>query len=60
MARPHDRPEKPAILMGPNQTPPKSFDGPRNLLNAVRICVSSIKRKGCDDSLNDQINALAT
>ena len=51
--------EKPVILIGAQRNASeKDFDGPRNLLNAVRICVDPQSRgKGAMIALNDQINA---
>ena len=51
--------EKPIILIGAQRNASeKDFDGPRNLLNAVRICVDpASKGKGAMIALNDQINA---
>jgi len=51
--------EKPIVLIGAQRNASeKDFDGPRNLLNAVRICVDpASKGKGAMIALNDQINA---
>jgi len=51
--------EKPIVLIGAQRNASeKDFDGPRNLLNAARICVSpDAKGKGSMISLNNQINA---
>ena len=51
--------EKPIVLIGAQRNASeKDFDGPRNLLNAARICVSSGARKmGSMIVLNNQINA---
>jgi L-asparaginase len=51
--------EKPIVLIGAQRNASeKDFDGPRNLLNAVRICVDpASKGKGAMIVLNDQINA---
>jgi L-asparaginase len=51
--------EEPVILIGAQRNASeKDFDGPRNLLNAVRICVDpQSKGKGAMIALNDQINA---
>ncbi len=51
--------DKPIILIGAQRNASeKDFDGPRNLLNAVRICVDTQSRgKGAMIALNDQINA---
>ena len=51
--------EKPIVLIGAQRNASeKDFDGPRNLLNAVRICVDPVsKGKGAMIVLNDQINA---
>ena len=51
--------DKPMILIGAQRNASeKDFDGPRNLLNAVRICVDPQSRgKGAMIALNDQINA---
>jgi L-asparaginase len=51
--------EKPIILIGAQRNASeKDFDGPRNLLNAVRICVDpASKGKGAMIVLNGQINA---
>ncbi len=51
--------EKPIILVGAQRNASeKDFDGPRNLLNAARICVAPEARgKGAMIALNSQINA---
>ena len=51
--------EKPIVLIGAQRNASeKDFDGPRNLLNAVRICVDPASNgKGAMIVLNDQINA---
>ncbi len=51
--------EKPIVLIGAQRNASeKDFDGPRNLLNAARICVSPDARgKGSMIVLNNQINA---
>src|SRR3954467_15733612 len=51
--------EKPVVLIGAQRNASeKDFDGPRNLLNAARICVSpSARRMGAMIALNNQINA---
>ncbi|WP_245421980.1 asparaginase [Rhodoplanes serenus] len=51
--------DKPIILIGAQRNASeKDFDGPRNLTNAVRICVDAqAKGKGAMIALNDQINA---
>jgi L-asparaginase len=51
--------EKPIVLIGAQRNASEhDFDGPRNLLNAVRICVSpEAKGKGAMIALNNQINA---
>lgn len=51
--------EKPVVLIGAQRNASeKDFDGPRNLLNAARICVSpGSKRMGAMIALNNQINA---
>ena len=50
---------KPIVLIGAQRNASEhDFDGPRNLLNAVRICVSpEAKNKGTMIVLNNQINA---
>jgi L-asparaginase len=50
---------KPIVLIGAQRNASeKDFDGPRNLLNAARICVSPHAReKGAMVALNNQINA---
>jgi L-asparaginase len=54
--------EKPIVLIGAQRNASEhDFDGPRNLLNAVRICVSpDAKDKGAMIVLNNQINAART
>ena len=51
--------EKPIILIGAQRNASEpDFDGPRNLLNAVRICVDpQSKGKGAMLAMNNQINA---
>jgi L-asparaginase len=51
--------EKPIVLVGAQRNASeRDFDGPRNLLNAARICVSPLARgKGAMITLNNQINA---
>ncbi len=51
--------EKPIVLIGAQRNASeKDFDGPRNLLNAARICVSPGARgMGAMIALNGQINA---
>src|SRR5262245_9938205 len=51
--------EKPVVLIGAQRNASeRDFDGPRNLLNAARICVSpEAKGKGAMIALNNQINA---
>jgi len=51
--------EKPIVLIGAQRNASeKDFDGPRNILNAARICVSPDARgKGAMIALNNQINA---
>lgn len=51
--------EKPVILIGAQRNASESdFDGPRNLLNAARVCADdSAKGKGAMLVLNNQINA---
>lgn len=51
--------QKPIVLIGAQRNASeKDFDGPRNLLNAARICVSpEAKGKGAMIALNNQINA---
>jgi len=53
------RSEKPIVLIGAQRNASEhDFDGPRNLLNAVRICVSpEAKNMGAMICLNNQINA---
>ena len=51
--------EKPIVLIGAQRNASEpDFDGPRNLLNAARICVSpEATGKGVMIALNNQINA---
>ena len=51
--------EKPVVLIGAQRNASeKDFDGPRNLLNAARICVApGARRMGTMIALNNQINA---
>ena len=51
--------EKPIVLIGAQRNASeRDFDGPRNLLNAARICVSpDAKGRGSMIALNNQINA---
>lgn len=51
--------EKPIILIGAQRNASvKDFDGPRNLLNAARVCVTEdAKGKGALLVMNNQINA---
>ena len=51
--------DKPIVLIGAQRNASESdFDGPRNLRNAVRICVSpDAKNKGAMIALNGHINA---
>jgi len=51
--------DKPVVLIGAQRNASeKDFDGPRNLLNAARICVSpGARRMGSMIVLNNQINA---
>ncbi|MBP2675548.1 MAG: ansB2, partial [Deltaproteobacteria bacterium] len=51
--------EKPIVLIGAQRNASeKDFDGPRNILNAARVCVSPDARgKGSMIVLNNQINA---
>lgn len=51
--------DKPIVLIGAQRNASeRDFDGPRNLLNAARICVSpQAKGKGAMIALNNQINA---
>lgn len=51
--------EKPIVLIGAQRNASeRDFDGPRNLLNAARICVSpGANGKGAMIALNNQINA---
>ena len=53
------RSDKPIVLIGAQRNASeKDFDGPRNLLNAARICVSPDARgKGAMIAMNNQINA---
>jgi L-asparaginase len=53
------RSEKPVVLIGAQRNASeRDIDGPRNLLNAARICVSPQARgKGAMITLNNQINA---
>ncbi len=50
---------KPVVLIGAQRNASeRDFDGPRNLLNAARICVlPAAREKGVMLALNDQINA---
>jgi L-asparaginase len=50
---------KPIVLIGAQRNASeRDFDGPRNLFNAARICVSpDARNKGAMLALNDQINA---
>jgi L-asparaginase len=50
---------KPIVLIGAqHNASERDFDGPRNLVNAARICVSpEARNKGAMLALNDQINA---
>jgi L-asparaginase len=50
---------KPIVLIGAQRNASeKDFDGPRNLLNAARICTSpQAREKGAMIALNNQINA---
>jgi L-asparaginase/Glu-tRNA(Gln) amidotransferase subunit D len=50
---------KPIVLIGAQRNASeKDFDGPRNLLNAARICTSpQAREKGSMIALNNQINA---
>src|SRR6478672_10598669 len=50
---------KPIVLIGAQRNASEpDFDGPRNLLNAARICISPDARdKGAMVALNNQINA---
>jgi L-asparaginase len=50
---------KPIVLIGAQRNASEpDFDGPRNLLNAARICVSpDARNKGAMIALNNQINA---
>ena len=51
--------DKPVVLIGAQRNASeRDFDGPRNLLNAARICVSPDGRgKGAMVALNNQVNA---
>jgi L-asparaginase len=51
--------EKPVVLIGAQRNASeRDFDGPRNLLNAARICVApAAKGMGSMIALNNQINA---
>jgi L-asparaginase len=51
--------DKPVVLIGAQRNASESdFDGPRNLLNAVRICIDpQSKGKGAMLVMNNQINA---
>ena len=51
--------DKPVVLIGAQRNASEAdFDGPRNLLNAARICVSpEAKNKGVMLAMNNQINA---
>ena len=51
--------EKPVVLVGAQRNASeRDFDGPRNLLNAARVCVSTEARgKGVMIVMNNQINA---
>ena len=51
--------DKPIVLIGAQRNASESdFDGPRNLLNATRICVSpAAKGMGAMIAMNNQINA---
>jgi L-asparaginase len=51
--------EKPVVLIGAQRNASEpDFDGPRNLLNAIRICVDpQSKGKGAMLAMNSQINA---
>jgi L-asparaginase len=51
--------EKPVVLIGAQRNASeKDFDGPRNLLNAARICLApQARRMGSMIALNNQINA---
>jgi L-asparaginase len=51
--------DKPVVLIGAQRSASESdFDGPRNLLNAARICVTpEAKNKGAMLVMNGQINA---
>jgi L-asparaginase len=51
--------QKPVVLIGAQRNASeRDFDGPRNLLNAARICVDpGARNKGAMIALNNQINA---
>lgn len=51
--------DKPIVLVGAQRNASeRDFDGPRNLLNASRICISpQAREKGAMIALNNQINA---
>jgi L-asparaginase len=51
--------EKPVVLIGAQRNASEAdFDGPRNLLNAAKICVAAeAKNKGVMLALNNQINS---
>src|SRR5207248_1982015 len=51
--------QKPVVLIGAQRNASESdFDGPRNLLNAVRIAIDpQSKGKGAMIAMNNQINA---
>lgn len=51
--------DKPIVLIGAQRNASeKDFDGPRNLLNATRICITTeAKGKGAMIAMNNQINA---
>jgi len=51
--------DKPVVLIGAQRNASeRDFDGPRNLLNAARICISPEARgKGAMIALNNQVNA---
>lgn len=51
--------DKPVVLIGAQRNASEAdFDGPRNLLNAARICVApEAKNKGVMLAMNNQINA---
>ncbi len=52
--------DKPIVLIGAQRNASeRDFDGPRNLLNAARVCVApEAKGKGATIALNNQINAV--